>query len=143
METRDIRTLEQLGNAAEEVLHMTVPHHSAPILALSGDLGAGKTAFVKQLAKHLGIPEEITSPTFVVMKSYAIPSHERFKTLTHIDAYRIESPDEMRVLGWDELCADAERLIAVEWPERIAEIMPEGAHAIGFALQGEDRTITF
>lgn len=143
METREIRTLEELGNVAKEILQRPASIDKARILALSGDLGAGKTAFVKELAKHLGITEEVTSPTFVIMKSYVIPAHPRFTTLTHIDAYRIDSSDEMRVLGWGELCADPSRLIAVEWPEHIAELMPEESHAIGLELQGDVRTITF
>jgi tRNA threonylcarbamoyladenosine biosynthesis protein TsaE len=143
METREIRTLEQLGEVAESVLSKPASSEEARVLALSGDLGAGKTAFVKQLGTQLGIQEEITSPTFVVMKSYAIPEHPRFRTLTHIDAYRIESPEEMRVLGWDELRADPSRLIAVEWPERIKEIMPKEAEAIALVLEGEVRSITF
>lgn len=144
METREIQTLEALGDVAEEVLASTAaPRSGAAVLALSGDLGAGKTAFVKKLAEHLGIAEEVTSPTFVVMKSYTIPEHGVFKTLTHIDAYRIDDTDEMRILGWTDLLQDPTRLIALEWPERIRTIVPEDAHTIAFQLSHETRTITF
>lgn len=143
METREIRTLEELDSIATQILETETVRDSAYVIALSGDLGAGKTAFVKRLAKLLHVPEEVTSPTFVVMKSYAIPSHSRFKTLTHIDAYRIESEDEMRVLGFEALCADPSRIIAVEWPELIPLSMPTNARPVGITVQGEMRTITF
>lgn len=143
METREIRTLEELDSIAAQILETETVRDSAYVIALSGDLGAGKTAFVKRLAKLLGISEEVTSPTFVVMKSYPIAAHARFKNLTHIDAYRIESEDEMRVLGFEALCADPSRIIAVEWPERIPLSMPRNAHPIGITAQGEVRTITF
>ena len=143
METREIQTLEELDDIAGDILNRKVSPNRAHVLALSGDLGAGKTAFVKRLAKQLAIHEEITSPTFVVMKSYEIPSHAQFKTLTHIDAYRIESKDEMRVLGFEALCADPSQLIAVEWPERIPSCMPEDASPIGITLEGNMRSVTF
>jgi tRNA threonylcarbamoyladenosine biosynthesis protein TsaE len=143
METREIRALEELSTIGKEVLARSVPKEHAQTIALSGDLGAGKTAFVKLLAKELGVTEDVTSPTFVVMKSYAIPEHPFLKTLTHIDAYRIESDDEMRVLGFKELLSDPTRLIAIEWPERIAGVIPEDAERIGLVLQGEVRTVTF
>lgn len=143
METREVSTLEELDAFGKEILARSVPKERAQVLALSGDLGAGKTAFVKLLAKQLGVAEEVTSPTFVVMKSYAIPEHPFLKILTHIDAYRIESDDEMRVLGFKELLDDPTRLIAIEWPERIPGVIPEDAQHIEFVLQGEIRTITF
>lgn len=143
MKRRTIHTLAELGAFGEEVLTTFSAQEKAPVLALTGDLGAGKTAFVKELAKHLGIKEEVTSPTFVVMKSYAIPAHPFLKTLTHIDAYRIESEDEMRVLGFTELLDDPTRLIALEWPERIAALVPADAHTITLAIEGDARTITY
>ncbi|MEI7462816.1 MAG: tRNA (adenosine(37)-N6)-threonylcarbamoyltransferase complex ATPase subunit type 1 TsaE [Candidatus Taylorbacteria bacterium] len=101
----------------------------ATIVGLSGHLGAGKTAFVKMVARWLGIKDEITSPTYVIMKMYGI--NKRYSTvkssiesipypwkrLVHIDAYRLEKYEELEVLGWEQLIADAGNLIIVEWPE--------------------------
>ncbi len=134
METKRITTLEELRGIAGEVLSLCVQKESAHVVALTGDLGAGKTAFVKELAKHLNISHEITSPTFVVMKSYEIPAHTIFKTLVHIDAYRIESDDEMRVLKLEELLADSTNLICIEWPEKIENVLPTETHQISLAL---------
>ena len=95
------------------------PHSGAAVLALSGELGSGKTAFVKALAKELGVEETVTSPTFVIEKIYKL-SHSRFKNLVHVDAYRLESAHELEVLGFKELLQNAENLVAIEWPERVA-----------------------
>jgi len=124
METTRITTLEELQGIAQKVLSGCTTEDSAQVIALTGDLGAGKTAFVKELAKLLGITHEITSPTFVIMKSYEISSHAFFKTLVHIDAYRIESDDEMRVLKPNELLQDPTNLICIEWPEKIENVLP-------------------
>ena len=94
------------------------------IVGLYGELGAGKTTFMKYLAEALGIKEIIQSPTFVIMKSFNLSFFQSFNTLIHIDAYRIESTKEMINLGWNEIIADPKNLICIEWPERIAEIMP-------------------
>lgn len=100
------------------------------VVGLYGDLGAGKTSFMKFIAKEFGIEEEIKSPTFVIMKIYDIAGKSEdakffnFSKLIHIDAYRIEDSKEMEVLGWEKIISDPQNLIFVEWPEKIAEIMP-------------------
>lgn len=144
MEERRIQTLEELHQIVGEVLTALVPHKGATVLALKGDLGAGKTAFVKSLAKHVGITYEITSPTFVIMKSYEIPSHAFLKTLVHIDAYRIELDDEMRVLKFGEILSDQSNLVCIEWPEKIQNLIPLDARVIEFTLnQDGTRDITY
>jgi tRNA threonylcarbamoyladenosine biosynthesis protein TsaE len=96
----------------------------ALIVGLSGHLGAGKTAFVKAVAKALGIKEAVTSPTFVLMKLYGLNPIGTFKgfpwkRLVHIDAYRLERPEELEALDWEDLVADKNNLIMVEWPENV------------------------
>ncbi|MES2216096.1 MAG: tRNA (adenosine(37)-N6)-threonylcarbamoyltransferase complex ATPase subunit type 1 TsaE [Patescibacteria group bacterium] len=94
--------------------------NTALVVGLSGDLGAGKTAFTKAIAKELGITDEVTSPTFVIMKQYPITqSSTPWKKLIHIDAYRLERAEEVQVLGFGELVADPKNLILIEWPENI------------------------
>lgn len=102
----------------------------ATIIALYGDLGSGKTTFTKYLAKFLGIKDLITSPTFVIQKNFNILEEFEikkriFKKLIHIDAYRINSAEELIKLGWLENILQTENLIVVEWPEKILEILPE------------------
>lgn len=131
MDERVISSLPELEDYAKNVLEevSALPRSGAVVLALQGDLGAGKTAFVKALAKQLGVVEHVTSPTFVIMKSYEGRGArgESFKTLVHIDAYRLESAHELEVLGWNELIADPDALIAIEWPEKVPGAMPAGA----------------
>ena len=96
----------------------------AVIVGLSGHLGAGKTAFVKAVAKALGVKEEVTSPTFVLMKLYGLNPIGTLKgfpwnRLVHIDAYRLERPEELEALDWEALVADRNNLIMVEWPENV------------------------
>ncbi len=115
---------------------------SATVVGLYGNLGSGKTAFTQATAKILGIEESITSPTFVIEKIYELPKgglekQRPYRHLIHIDAYRLESPSEMLRLGWEALVADPANLVLVEWPEKIAEIMPENHTKIHFTFVDE------
>jgi tRNA threonylcarbamoyladenosine biosynthesis protein TsaE len=89
------------------------------IIALRGDLGAGKTVLVKGIAKGLGIEDEPVSPTFVIMNAYegAIP-------LYHFDLYRVSGADELMGIGADEFLF-GDGVSAVEWADRVEEILPE------------------
>jgi len=105
------------------------------VLALQGDLGAGKTHFVKGLAQTLGIKENITSPTFVVLKKYKLNSvRHQIKYLIHIDCYRLNSTDELLVLGWKELVSDSANLIVVEWADKIKPVLPKYTRWLNFKL---------
>src|SRR3989344_3743235 len=114
-----ISSLEDLSLYTEKFFAYITEHkntNGATTLLLSGELGAGKTAFVKALARILGIKEDIISPTFVIMKFYPLTG-QLFKQLIHIDAYRLEKADELTHLGFEELCKDPVNLICIEWPE--------------------------
>jgi tRNA threonylcarbamoyladenosine biosynthesis protein TsaE len=113
----------------------------ATVLALSGEIGAGKTTFVQALARSLGIIETVSSPTFVLEKIYDLEG-QKFARLVHIDAYRLKGTDELRHLGWDELVADLGNLICVEWPERVPGALPDGAIRLRFEIEGNGRIIT-
>lgn len=116
----------------------------ATIVALEGDLGSGKTTFVKAVAEALGIQKTVTSPTFVLEKVYKIKQNGGFTHLIHIDAYRLENGEELLALGWKEIVRDPRNLIFIEWPERVAEVLPDGAQTIRFEPVDETiRKITF
>lgn len=143
METRSITTRDELAQVAREVLLRCGKKNTATVIGLSGELGAGKTAFTQELARALGITEVVASPTFVIMKLYNITAHTHFKNLVHMDAYRIESDDEMRVIKFDELLEDTTNLICIEWPEKIPKLIPEDAHMVTFTLNPDGtRTVT-
>src|SRR3989344_5499352 len=136
--------------AAEFVAELARGASAATTVALSGELGAGKTTFTQAAAKALGVEETVNSPTFVIEKIYRLPpldsaqGENKFSRLVHIDAYRLKSSDELRHLGWDEIIADPSNLIIIEWPEQVAEANPENVHRIRIEIgEGEARTIEY
>ena len=112
-------------------------YKKACVVGLYGDLGSGKTTFTKAVAKILGAKGNITSPTFVIEKIYSI-SHPSFTKLIHIDAYRLESAEELRKLSWDEVLMNSKNLVLIEWPENVQEILPENHMKIKFKFVSEN-----
>ncbi|MBI4088939.1 tRNA (adenosine(37)-N6)-threonylcarbamoyltransferase complex ATPase subunit type 1 TsaE [Candidatus Kaiserbacteria bacterium] len=119
-----IWTLAELEEKAAHFIDSLTPKENATLATLSGELGAGKTAFVKAVAKALGVEEVINSPTFVLEKIYLLPEEKNFKRLIHIDAYRLEKGEELKPLGFDELMKDSGNLILLEWPEKVSDALP-------------------
>lgn len=95
-------------------------------VALSGDLGAGKTTLTQGILEELGVEGPYTSPTFVIMKQYDIAneSSKNIRRIYHVDAYRIGSK-ELLSLGWEEWTQDPLGVVLVEWPERVSDILPD------------------
>jgi tRNA threonylcarbamoyladenosine biosynthesis protein TsaE len=115
---------------------------TAAIITLTGDLGAGKTTFTQQLATHLGVTETVVSPTFGIMKGYELSGHTHFDQLIHIDAYRIETMDEVGPLRFEELFKTPRTLICLEWPENIAAILPTEKVSLTIEIgKGEERKV--
>lgn len=110
----------------------------ALVLALEGELGAGKTAFTQGLGKALGVKEKILSPTFVIMKHFNILTFEHFKNLYHLDCYRIEKTVDLAGLGLADILKDKKNLVVIEWAERIKDILPADTVWIKFEHKGED-----
>lgn len=141
---RVITKEEELEPIVEEIFSILPQKKTAHVLALSGDLGVGKTSFTKVFARFLNISEHVTSPTFVIMKSYAVPNHDWVRELVHIDAYRVEDADEMRVLNLQELYAKEGTIVCIEWPERIKEYIPKDALHITITLNRDGtRTLSY
>ena len=135
--------IEAMEAESTRLVGTLVPHpESATILALSGDLGAGKTTFAQGIARALGVEEQVTSPTFVIEKIYQL-QNQTFTRLIHIDAYRLTDPHELEVLGWKEIIADPANLILIEWPEKVAGLIPADAINISFKEYGDSREITY
>ena len=132
------KSLGETEKFAQNFLNNLKPHDSrATVVGLHGDLGSGKTAFVKLVAKNLGLTENITSPTFVIIKNYPLPT-THYKLLVHIDAYRLEKGEELSGLGWQDLLNDPNNLIFLEWPEKVAEVLPEDYLRIDFKFIDEN-----
>ena len=120
------------------------------VVALRGELGAGKTQLVRGIARGLGIdPGLVHSPTFVVMNEYAASggagggaSGERPGVLIHIDAYRLSGEADAETIGLDEAFASG-AVVVVEWPERIEHLLPAGRIEVSIEHAGEtSRVIT-
>jgi tRNA threonylcarbamoyladenosine biosynthesis protein TsaE len=127
--------IEELPAFAHEVaqsLDAARDNSRATLVALRGDLGAGKTTFVQAFARALGVEENVQSPTYVLMKKYTLP-HSLFKTLIHIDAYRLEKPEEFTALRPQEFLGNPENLVVVEWPERLGGALPKPNLTLAFS----------
>lgn len=109
----------------QEVCTILAANPTMHIVALTGDLGVGKTTFVQTLAKTLGVSETVTSPTFTIMKQYPIKPFAGYTTLVHIDAYRIEDVLELRPLRFEEMRTERTFLFCIEWAERIKSVLPK------------------
>ena len=95
------------------------------VYALTGDLGVGKTIFTKGFAEGLGVTEPVTSPTFTILQIY----DEGRIPLYHFDVYRIEEPEEMEEIGFDEYI-EGDGVCLIEWAGRIADLLPDNTIVI-------------
>ena len=112
------KSLNDTYNFAKEISkQIKVPY----IIALNGDLGAGKTVFVKFLAEILKITSIVTSPTFTLMNEY----DEGIYPLYHFDMYRIEHSDDVLELGFEEYFNSKKAVIVIEWPDVVRNILPK------------------
>ncbi|MDO8513569.1 MAG: tRNA (adenosine(37)-N6)-threonylcarbamoyltransferase complex ATPase subunit type 1 TsaE [bacterium] len=107
------------------------------IVVLKGDLGSGKTTFVQGLAESLGVASPVTSPTFIGMQLYNIPSHPSIKTLCHIDAYRFQSINDVISAGLDEYLGAKDILSIIEWPQQLFGQLQKPHKTIEFQHQDE------
>jgi len=122
---------EKVGEALAKVL---LP---GAVIAYRGDLGAGKTAFTRGLARGLGCTEQVTSPTYTIVNEYLSGKMPLF----HFDMYRLHSADDLFDIGWDDYL-DRQGVCAVEWSENVEEAM-ENAIFVTIEKLGEDaRRIT-
>ena len=107
------------------------------IIAYKGSMGTGKTTFTRGLAVGMGLPDEITSPTFALVNEY----HGKL-TLNHFDMYRIKNADDLETTGFYDYMSD-NNVLAIEWSENIEECLPEGTIFIAIDRIDEDsRKIT-
>lgn len=92
------------------------------VIGLTGDLGAGKTAFVQGIARALGITRPVTSPTFAIVGEYTGPGGR----LIHMDLYRLTGPDDLLAIGFPDYL-ESGAIVAIEWPDRAGDLLPADA----------------
>lgn len=136
-----IGTIEELGAEAVRIVGLLKPSETATLVTLSGELGAGKTAFTKAIAITLGVEEVVNSPTFVLEKIYMLPDGQPFKRLVHIDAYRLEKGSDLAALGFEKIMNDSENLVLLEWPEKVADALPAPVARISIVVQQDGSRI--
>lgn len=106
-------------------------------VALHGDLGSGKTTFTQGLAKGLGISSHLSSPTFIIMRAYMI--NEKKRMFYHVDLYRTLDEKDAKGIGLDEILKSNNAIVVIEWPEKIASLLPEKTKHIYFEYLDETR----
>lgn len=115
------------------------------VFALCGDLGSGKTTFVQGFAEGLGISARVNSPTFIIVRTYSIPTSKNnfplLATLYHVDLYRLEKNvnDELAQLGLIEAVDDKKSIVVIEWAERARDMLPKHTRWIQFKNVDENK----
>jgi tRNA threonylcarbamoyladenosine biosynthesis protein TsaE len=138
--TLSVSQTKNLGKKLARELSNSLPKEKAIIIALEGELGSGKTTFLQGFAKGLGIKDKILSPTFVLMKKYQIPNTKY--QFYHIDCYRIKKPKELLTLGFEEIISNPKNIVAIEWAEKVAKLLPKENIVLDFRIKvGKEREI--
>ena len=114
------------------------------VVLLHGDLGAGKTTLAQGIAETLGVAGVTQSPTFTLVAEHpATLATGEAVTLYHLDLYRLDDPEELGAIGWEEMIAPAEGVTVVEWPERAGEWLPERYTLVSIAyIDADTREVT-
>jgi tRNA threonylcarbamoyladenosine biosynthesis protein TsaE len=109
-------------------------------LLLHGDLGAGKTTLTQGIARALGVRGPVTSPTFTLVSEHRLPKPVRgIERLYHLDLYRLNDPDDLESIGYEEYLSPPDGVSVIEWPERAGAWLPDRALIIEIEHSGEDR----
>ncbi len=113
--------------AREQAFELTRNYEGRPIIiALEGELGAGKTTFTQAFAAALGVGDRVKSPTFVLMKQYDLETVPGYHHLYHLDCYRLNNGAELYPLGIQDILENHGNIVLIEWSERVAAILPSG-----------------
>lgn len=103
------------------------------VVGISGALGTGKTTLIRAIALGLGVTEPVTSPTFALVHRYTGTAI----TIYHVDAYRLARPREALDLGLDDMLREPDRVMLIEWPERLGAACPPLTHRVTLAYAGD------
>lgn len=126
--------LEDLIPIAKEIL--TNLKHK--VVLFEGELGAGKTSFIKVLVKEMCSSDEVSSPTFSIVNEYELPKGKVF----HFDLYRIKTEEEALDFGIDEYL-DSGNFCFIEWPDKISDLLPDDFHTVKIIAEENKRTVIF
>lgn len=116
--------------------------HHGITLALFGNLGSGKTTFIQGLAKGLGITKPIISPTFIIVREYKVSIKYKISSIKyfyHIDLYRINDQANLKELGIHDIINNSQNVVAIEWAEKMEDLLPKNTIKIRFEYLGDDK----
>ena len=136
--TQNTKETQKLGVILAKEIASKPSLKQAVVIGLEGELGAGKTTFIKGFAKTLGVKEKVLSPTFVLMKIYQL-KNKNYKLLIHIDAYRLKDHRDLFALGIKEILTDSQNIILIEWSDRVEKILPKKYIKIHIDHLSEDK----
>ncbi len=115
--------MKSLGAETARALLAQPTASSAQVVALHGDLGAGKTTFVQGFLSSLGVRSRVISPTFLLMRPHALKKGV-YRRAVHIDCYRLHKKEELLSLGFQQLLESPDTILLIEWPELVADLLP-------------------
>ena len=134
-----ITSLEEIGTAAEEFVRLAMQEDT--VFAFNGQMGAGKTTFIKALCEVLGVSETVTSPTFAIVNEYR--SDETGELIYHFDFYRIKKLDEAYDMGCEDYFYSG-AVCFIEWPELVEDLLPGNTVWVDIRVNDdESRTIVW
>jgi tRNA threonylcarbamoyladenosine biosynthesis protein TsaE len=134
-----ITSLEEIGTAAEEFVRLAMQEDT--VFAFNGQIGAGKTTFIKALCEALGVSETVTSPTFSIVNEYR--SDETGELIYHFDFYRIKKLDEAYDMGCEDYFYSG-AVCFIEWPELVEDLLPGNTVWVDIRVNDdESRTIVW
>jgi tRNA threonylcarbamoyladenosine biosynthesis protein TsaE len=138
------QTKKIAAGLAKKILNTKPSTLNAKVVALVGDLGAGKTTFVQGFAKALGIKHRMVSPTFLIMRRYQV-SGIKYHDFYHVDIYRIHDPKELNVLNFKSILHSPLNIVLIEWAEKIKKILPKDTIWVNFThgRKETERIITY
>ena len=127
-----IKDLQDINRAAGELMSAI---GDRKILTFEGEIGAGKTTFIKALCAKMGVEEEVTSPTFSIVNEYAYKDEKgEARSIFHMDTYRLEDIEEAINIGMEEYL-DSGEICLIEWPELIKPLLPDDAVEIKMIIE--------
>ena len=121
------KSVKETQKIASDLARKIIKTKKGIVIALEGELGAGKTVFVKGFAKALGIKSKIKSPTFVLMKKYKPETvNRKLETnLYHLDCYRVGDEKDLKIPELKEILEESHNIVLIEWAERVKKIIPK------------------
>lgn len=136
--TSPYQTKKLADSLAKKIPKIIRKNGKAVILALIGELGGGKTTFVKGLAHALGVKSSIVSPTFIIERKYPL-QNSKFKYFYHFDCYRLKDVKELSLLEFKKIISSPYNLVAIEWADKIKSVLPQDTIFLTFKFLGKNK----